>query len=409
MVDRLAGDAARGDADRRRRAVVPAHAARRVPRAAARRRARRGRRRPGAARRRPARRGDRRGRPRPAADSPLAGRRIVFHGHCHEKARRRHRGDASRCSSASPAPRWRSSTPAAAAWPARSASRPSTTSCRCAGRRAAPVPGAARRAGGHGRRRDRRVLPPADRALRRADRPPPGGARGRGGRARRAARRDLARPAAVARRHGAPAVAAARAAVGHGPELGRPPVLPLAGRARSAAPARARAAAPRPRRGHGVDLDRRVRGPRDPAARPPAAARPRPLPRAQRPHVRHPRRAAGDLLPQPRRDRARSRWRPRGGSSACRTSARRCRSRATGHGRATAASAATRGARRRASGPDSGRRAPRGSPRPGRSRNGSSSATASTRSTPAAGCWRATSTTGRGPCATPRPRSAPTR
>src|SRR3954466_13881123 len=54
-----------GAAERRRRAVVPADAARRVPRAAPGRRARRGRRRAVDARRRPARPGDRPRRPRP--------------------------------------------------------------------------------------------------------------------------------------------------------------------------------------------------------------------------------------------------------------------------------------------------------------------------------------------------------
>ena len=130
MVDRLAADARARHADRRRRAVVPAHAARRVPRAAARRPARRGRRRARDARRRPARRGDRRGRPRrspPTRRSPAAGSSSTATATRRRASGRRRRA---RCSSASPAPRSRSSTPAAAGWPARSASRPSTTTCR---------------------------------------------------------------------------------------------------------------------------------------------------------------------------------------------------------------------------------------------------------------------------------------
>ena len=78
-----------------------------------------------------ARRGDRRRRaaPRPG----LAGQRAAdrLPRPLPPEGARRHGGDRRAAASASRAPRWSSSTPAAAAWPARSASRPSTTTCRC--------------------------------------------------------------------------------------------------------------------------------------------------------------------------------------------------------------------------------------------------------------------------------------
>ena len=399
---------ARGHADRRRRAVLPAHPARRVPRRCC--RATR------APRRSPGRRtssttcSSRRSTRATSSCGRLAARRAAdrLPRPLPPEGGRRHGGDAR----------------AARAHPGRRGGRARRRLLRhgglvrlrgralrpvAAGRRAPAVPGAARRAGGHGRRGDRRLVPPADRALRRPHRAPPGGARGRGGRARRAARRDLARPAAVARR---------RRRTGRGRCPGGGGSWARAGSTSCSATGRSRptrcartcppgcpSTSPRARRGS--------RSPRSRSARPGrAASRRRPpsaLPRAQRPHVRHPRRAARGSSSSASTRRARSR------SATARRLFRlpylraQMRSRATGRGRTTAASAATRGARRRASRPDSGRRAPRDPPRPGRSRNGSSSATASTRPTPAAGCWRATSTTGRGPCATPRPRSAPTR
>ena len=198
--------------------------------------ARRGRGRPRTARRGPARRGDRRRRPRLRSDSPLAGRADPLPRPLPPEGRRRHGGDASRCCGASPAPRSTRSTPAAAAWRARSGSRPSTTTCRC---RSAGCGSSrrSRRAGGRAGRRDRRLVPAADRPRRRAARRATRSSSCRGGRARRGAVRGRARssrrsrpartpssggcparppPARGARRGRPPALAAARRAVGDG-------------------------------------------------------------------------------------------------------------------------------------------------------------------------------------------------
>ena len=149
------------------------------------------------------------------------------------------------------------------------------------------------------------------------DRAPPGRARGRGGRARQApaARRDLG---SRQRRRSARRAHRPWPLPGGGGSWARAGSTSCSATGRSRPKRCARTCPPepaaRPRRGHGVDLGRRVRGPRHPPARPAAAARRSArfpelnvrtyVTRGGRP---------GDLLPQPRRDqRARGR-RPRGG------------------------------------------------------------------------------------------------
>ena len=131
MTERLAPVRRARRADRRLRAVVPADAQGGAPQPSARQRPRADGRRPRPARRGAPRRGDRR---RARSGSTRAPRWRAAGSSSTATAIRR-RWPAPRppwsCSSGFPAPRWSSSTPAAAGWPGRSGSRQSTTSCRC--------------------------------------------------------------------------------------------------------------------------------------------------------------------------------------------------------------------------------------------------------------------------------------
>ena len=77
--------------------------------------------------------------------SPLAGRRFLFHGHCHQKALAGTAATVAVAVADSRRPSWSRLMPVAAAWRVHSGSKPSTTTCRCRSAACASFPRSTRK------------------------------------------------------------------------------------------------------------------------------------------------------------------------------------------------------------------------------------------------------------------------